>query len=413
MSSISAPTSSSSSGSGLRQTFRGLYLRTHADSDVEKSKVMLMHADEIIYDDGYRDVNLDNLSADITASGAGGLDTGSEAASTWYDIYAIRKSSDGTRNVLLHKSDFFAIDVSFTTTTDASRGLRRATSTATDKLAQGVQFATSNPVHFVDLKLNRNAVSGNVWVTLEADSSGNPSGTPLATSNKVQISGMPNSSTLYRFHFRSPYIVTASTQYHLVLQADYTRSDTVDVLWDGVVAGGYANGSAKEFNGTTWSAASGVGDFYFSANTKRSSTITMPSGYDQKCLIGQVFNGSGSDFFIFLAFDKHIRYLVSWIVVSGGTAQSPTLATALDRIPPIRVILDTRIIPHGAGNAYIASDIQVPDPTWRGFGFWSLASAASQGPEVSATLPSVSQAFYYAIDAAVSSVDVIIGGYTW
>lgn len=37
-----------------------------------------------------------NKTLDITASGANGLDTGSEAASTWYYIWAIRKSTDGT-----------------------------------------------------------------------------------------------------------------------------------------------------------------------------------------------------------------------------------------------------------------------------------------------------------------------------
>jgi hypothetical protein len=33
------------------------------------------------------------LTVDLTASGAGGLDTGSEAASTWYDVYAIEGTS--------------------------------------------------------------------------------------------------------------------------------------------------------------------------------------------------------------------------------------------------------------------------------------------------------------------------------
>jgi len=37
-----------------------------------------------------------DLTLDITASGAGGLDTGTEANSTYYYVYLIRKSSDGT-----------------------------------------------------------------------------------------------------------------------------------------------------------------------------------------------------------------------------------------------------------------------------------------------------------------------------
>jgi len=44
------------------------------------------------------------LTLDITASGANGLDTGVEANSTWYYIYLIAKSSDGTVASLLSTS---------------------------------------------------------------------------------------------------------------------------------------------------------------------------------------------------------------------------------------------------------------------------------------------------------------------
>ena len=44
-------------------------------------------------------------TADITISGAGGLDTGAEAVSTWYYVYVIYKSSDGTKEVLLSVSE--------------------------------------------------------------------------------------------------------------------------------------------------------------------------------------------------------------------------------------------------------------------------------------------------------------------
>ena len=40
-------------------------------------------------------------TADITASGAGGLDTGAEASDTWYYIWIIRNSSVGTVDILL------------------------------------------------------------------------------------------------------------------------------------------------------------------------------------------------------------------------------------------------------------------------------------------------------------------------
>lgn len=44
------------------------------------------------------------LTVDITVSGAGGLDTGSEANSTWYNVWFIQKSSDGTQSLILSVS---------------------------------------------------------------------------------------------------------------------------------------------------------------------------------------------------------------------------------------------------------------------------------------------------------------------
>jgi len=42
-----------------------------------------------------------NKTVDISTSGANGLDTGSEAADTWYYLYVIQKSSDLTTNALI------------------------------------------------------------------------------------------------------------------------------------------------------------------------------------------------------------------------------------------------------------------------------------------------------------------------
>ena len=70
-------------------------------------------------DTGNRVATWDDLSAVITTAGAGGLDTGSEAASTWYEIYAIRKSSDGTKNLLLHRAKDYFLDESQTTSNNA------------------------------------------------------------------------------------------------------------------------------------------------------------------------------------------------------------------------------------------------------------------------------------------------------
>lgn len=63
-------------------------------------------ANSLILDDGsfnQRLVTTVSSTASITSSGAGGLDAGSEAASTWYHIYAIAKL-DGTKSIILSTS---------------------------------------------------------------------------------------------------------------------------------------------------------------------------------------------------------------------------------------------------------------------------------------------------------------------
>lgn len=60
----------------------------------------------MVFDSGNNSRRLSNVSvtADITVSGAGGLDTGSEASSTWYAIYVIYNSTTSTVNSLLSVS---------------------------------------------------------------------------------------------------------------------------------------------------------------------------------------------------------------------------------------------------------------------------------------------------------------------
>lgn len=344
------------------QEFRGLHLRTHSDKDnSQNTKIMLIHADEIVMDDGTRLSNWDNLTADISGAGAGGLDSGSEAPSAWYEIYAIAKD-DGTRNLLFHRAKNYKNDTSFTTGTDAQRTLRLATSTATDKLAQGIQFATAGLVQSVVVKLDRvGTPAGRFWFTIEADSAGNPSGTPLATSEKLDAAlltiGTEQRITVI---FRTPATVAASTQYHLVLQGDFTKSDTNAMAWRGVVAGGYANGSAKQFNGTAWSAATGVADFGFEAFvTVNDTAVTYPTGYTKKAKIGYVYNNSSSDFLTFIQFDHTVHPLNAGASVSSTGNAFGTLIDMSAEIPPGLIRWWMLAVNSGVGN--VTSVGGVPD----------------------------------------------------
>jgi hypothetical protein len=294
-------------------------------------------------DDGVSVPDWNNLVADLSVVGAGGRDMGSEEASTWYEPYAIRKSSDGTKGLLLHRAKDYFLDQSFTSV-DTSRALRLATSTPTDKIAQGFQVATAGKVEFVDVAIIKQGTVpiSNVWVTIETDSAGSPSGIVLATSDKMDASkfGATSGGPLSRFVFRSPATLSTSTQYHLVLQADYARSDVNTLNWSGLVAGGYANGASKDFNGTTWSAtpgASGLDRDFKIYVTRNDLAVTMPPGYDQRTkLSAGFFNNSGSDLRGLVYYDRKAQPLSDQTIgnVTGTTIVLQDISTF---IPPGRV----------------------------------------------------------------------------
>jgi hypothetical protein len=324
---------------GLRQTFRGLSLRTHPDSDVAAYKVFLNHADEIVMHDGTRVADWDDLTADITASGAGGLDTGSEGASRWYEIHAIRKSSDGTKNLLLHRAKSYDLDQSQTTTT--AEGDLHYSSNQT-KLAQGFTPGLTGIMPFVDLAVKKVASpTGYVTVAIYADSGGNPTGSALASSDAMDVSLFPTSYGWFRFPFRVPVSLTASTQYHLVMTSTSANDTTNYFNWGAIGSDAYAGGVAKRWDGSAWQTSSVAGfnavDMAFKTYiTQNDTAVTMPTGYDQRALIGWVYNNSSSNFFPMSARDRIVRAYN--VAVSVGTATIPTLVdTSAGMHPPCPV----------------------------------------------------------------------------
>ena len=319
---------------GLTQSFRSLTLRTHPDADVAAYKVYLDHADEIIMHDGTRVADWDDLTADITASGANGLDTGAEAASTWYQVLAIRKSSDGTKGLLLHRAKDYTADASYTTARDAGAVLRYDANS--QKVAQGVTTVAGGALQFVDMQAYKvGSPTGVIYLTIEADSSGSPSGTPLATSDKIDVSLLTTTNTQWiRFVFRSPVTLAATTVYHVVINSTVATSISNYLNASGTTANGYAGGSAKQYNGSAWSAIGNPADLVFRAYvTQNDTAVTMPSGYDQRALIGWVYSDSGSDFDPFTAMDRDIAYSGP-ISIGTTTATIMTLTDLSSVLPP-------------------------------------------------------------------------------
>lgn len=136
-------------------------------------------------------------------------------------------------------------DLQVAQTVDAWTGLRIGAATQV-KLSQS--FTTSagaTPTYYrVELPMKQvgTITSGNIWLTLEGDSTGDPDGTAVQTSEVVDATSITtdtNGETV-SFIFRRPIALTASTTYHLVLQGDYSASASNYIAWgeDTVVSGG-------------------------------------------------------------------------------------------------------------------------------------------------------------------------------
>lgn len=320
----------------LRQTFRGLHLRTSPNADVAATTVTLQHADEIILDDGTSVEDWDDLSAIITGAGAGGLDTGAEAASTWYEIVAIRKSSDGTQNLLLHRAKDYFLDEE-QTTSDAELELREG---ATTNVKVGETFDTdeAGPLESVEFQLNKQgSPTGRMWAEVYATTAGVPTGAVLATSDKLDVSLVNAADQAIKFIFRSPLTLVAGTTYWVGLAGDYTASATVNIRMNYNTAGGYAAGSVYAYDGTSWAEIVAGDDLWFKVYvTRNDAAVTMPSGYDQQCKIGYVYNSAGSNFVGFAALDRTVIPL-SELGAGTYTTAVPALANMSALIPPVPV----------------------------------------------------------------------------
>lgn len=389
---------------GLRQSFRGLTLRTHPDADVAASKVFLDHADEIVLNDGTRVADWDDLTANITVSGAGGLDTGSEGASRWYEIHAIRKSSDGTKNLLLHRAKDYFLDEQNTTSATTS-ALRDAS--AQTKRAQTFDTDVTGPVEFAEMKLTKvGSPTGQIWVSIYATSGGLPTGAALKTSDKLDVSLVSTSAQVVRFIFRDPQTVTAGTTYALVLEGNFTISGVNYLSFDRSTTDPYAAGQLCAYDGATWT-GSAVDAWFKVYVTENDTALTLPSGYDQYALIGWVYNDSGSDLDPFVAKDRIVCGILG-IALNSSTVSIPTLADISVSVPPVPVYVHLSVSANSAGPVYALATAQIGAVHNR-----MLGTAPT---DWSQDVPGINIEFQFLYGyrvAGVGSLDLRVPGYTW
>jgi hypothetical protein len=128
--------------------------------------------------------------------------------------------------------------------------------TARTQISQGFKPNTSSTVTKVRLWLKKvGTPTGNINIEIQTDNSGVPSGTAVTngTSDNVDVSTLTTSYDWIEFTFSTNPSLTASTQYHLVLQGDFTVNSSNYVHWGAddydVV---YPDGSMSVYDGTTW-----------------------------------------------------------------------------------------------------------------------------------------------------------------
>ena len=318
-----------------RQTFRGLHLGV-SRSGSPLSAVTLFKADEIVMHDGYIATDFQNLSAAITTSGAGGLDTGSEANSAWYEIYAIQRSFDDAKALMLHRGPSFVLSgPSSVTDISASSSIQAQTT----KLAQGFVALSTAPVSYVDLYIARTGTpAGFMYVTIESSSGGNPSGVVLGTSDSYSPFDVNATSGWHRFYFRSPFTLSLGTSYHIVLQLPGATVDASNYIgWARSVTSYYPDGVVATWAPSSWT-QNASSDFAFQLKHMVPSTaVTLPTGYDRYARVGWVYNSSLGNFLKFYQTEKNVytpEFNVATFSIGG-------LVDLSAYVPPIPVMFKT------------------------------------------------------------------------
>jgi hypothetical protein len=362
------------------QRAAGVFIGTHHHPSKKRSQILLKRADGIIMNDGEYVPAWSNLIADMAVSGAGGLDPVSvEAPNSWYEVYAIRKSSTGERALLLHRMLNRLDDAKWPATSAAFAYLRRGETLLTipalrycTKVSQSFVSGRTGKIASIDLKVTKvSAPTGNMWVTIQGDNGlGNADDSILCTSSRFAVQDLSTSETQVRFVFDTAATLTTGSRYHVVAEGDFGNAlaDTAHSIgltgntsplgpgqqgWMANV--GYTSGNLTLGSGygdcrvwnvvtSTWKVAAnatGVGagpqDLWFTLRMVENDTsLVLPSGYDQYCLISYCCNNNSSDL---KEYQQHNRTLTmgydpDWLTFTSASIGIQPLDLALG-IPPI------------------------------------------------------------------------------
>lgn len=393
---------------GPTQMFRGLHLRTHPDADKAPYQTMFS-ALEIVLSDGTRVADWNDVVTDVTVSGAGGLDTGAEGASRWYEQWAI--TNGVLKKGLFHLAKNYTLDQS-QTTRDGGGSLRYNTSQ--EYVGQTFLAGLSGPLESIDIPFNKvSTPTGRFWVSIFATAAGVPTGSPLYTSDKLDVSLVSATAQWIRMVFRDPPTLAAGTTYAFAVTGDYAYSTTVYLGVGNNSAGGYGSGSRYDRTSAgAWNIVTGQDLAFKIYVTQNDAAPTMPSGY-VGAKIGYVYNDSGSNFDGFVAKDRYVANGNSNAAASSS-AQISTLVDVSAFIPPGVLKVQFGIAGATAGDQIVFGAVPGGYAGSSSPGeHYQASNAAYNGRQTAGFLPTEYQGCYIRNNTAARLFELEIMGYEW
>lgn len=360
------------------QQHTGLYIGTHYHPTLKFSQVLLRRADNIIMDDGEAVSEWENLTADITVSGAGGLDANSiEAANTWYEVWAIRNRNSGAKALLLHRMLDRVLDQEWPATLAQAASLRNGNPALTtflqrycSKISQSFVPDRTGSLRSVELSIARSFLpGGNVWITIQPENGlGNASGAVLATSRTYATDFLSTTTSATRFVFDTAAAVNSGDRYHIVAEGDWPIVDAGNTInffgntsplgpgqqaWMANV--GYTRGNLTINSGYgdcrmynlvtgTWITSPNTGggggpqDLQFKVFIEDNNTaLSLPSGYNQKALLSYVHNNGSSNFKEYIQQNRTMimGFDADWLAWSSAASSILVTVNLGNNVPPI------------------------------------------------------------------------------
>lgn len=164
-----------------------------------------------------------------------------------------------------------------------------------------------------------------MWVTIETDNAGEPSGTPVTngTSYQRKASTIGNTADWRKFIFPGTVSLGATTKYWIVLHGDYAASNSHYVAWRAdTSAASLANGNvSKHTTGGSW-AADTDDDFFF-------RLIESPAGTNYELSSGDVLFESDQLSATYYTTVKDTGasdlYSIKVAIVASGLSDSPLI----------------------------------------------------------------------------------------